>query len=171
VQKQGELEWLLEHVRLVDPLVIVEIGVDQGGTFHAFEEAAPLADVIGIDIGYGRWSSGPPLADPRVIIGDSHLPSTRIELERRLAGRPIDFLFIDGDHSFDGVAEDYWKYMPMVRTGGLVALHDVAHHSPETGVQVAEFWQRVKHRHPSAVVRIDEPADWGGIAAFTVEVT
>jgi cephalosporin hydroxylase len=171
VQKPGELAWLLDYVRACDPLVIVEIGVDQGGSFHAFEEAAPLADMIGIDVGYGRWSSGPPLADPRVIIGDSHSAETRQELARRLAGRPVDFLFIDGDHSFDGVAEDYWMYLPLVRDGGLVALHDIAKHPPQMGVQVAEFWQRVKHRHPDAEVRIDEPIDWGGIAVFTVEVT
>lgn len=172
VQKRSELEWLLESVQQHDPRVIVEIGVDQGGTFLALEEACPLAEMIGIDIGRGRWSSEPPSApldDDRVIQGDSHSHETRAELQRRLAGRWIDFLFIDGDHSFNGVAEDYWTYTPLVRTGGLIALHDIAVHPVATEVNVADFWRRIRHRHPDAVTRIDEPLDWGGIALFPKE--
>ncbi len=169
VQKPSELDWLLESVQQHDPRVIVEIGVDQGGTFLALEEACPDAELIGIDIGGGRWSSGSPIVDDRVIQGDSHAHETLAELRRRLAGRVIDFLFIDGDHSHDGVAEDYWTYTPLVAPRGLIALHDIAEHPAATGVDVAGFWRRVKHRHPDAVTRVDEPADWGGIALFTKE--
>ena len=38
--------------------------------------------------------------------------------------RSIDFLFIDGDHTKDGVSADIAKYIPFVRTGGHVFLHD-----------------------------------------------
>lgn len=37
---------------------------------------------------------------------------------------PIDFLFIDGDHSEKGTFEDWEFYSPLVKTGGLIALHD-----------------------------------------------
>jgi predicted O-methyltransferase YrrM len=37
---------------------------------------------------------------------------------------PIDFLFIDADHSFDGVSRDWADWAPRVRPGGHVALHD-----------------------------------------------
>ncbi len=166
VQKLGELGWLLESVQQHDPRVIVEIGVDQGGTFTMLEEACPEAEMIGIDIGGGKWSSGPPFQDDRVILGDSHSHETLADLRRRLAGRRIDFLFIDGDHSFLGVAEDYWTYTPLVAPHGLVALHDIAIHPVATGVNVADFWRRIRHRHPDAVERIDKPTDWGGIALF-----
>lgn len=45
--------------------------------------------------------------------------------------RPIDFLFIDGDHSESGVSADIAKYTPFVRAGGGVFLHDYLD-SPET---------------------------------------
>jgi predicted O-methyltransferase YrrM len=36
----------------------------------------------------------------------------------------IDFLFIDGDHSFEGVFQDWNEWSPYVKPGGHVALHD-----------------------------------------------
>lgn len=47
------------------------------------------------------------------IIGDS----TKIDWHF-----PIDFLFIDGDHSFDGVKNDFEKYSPLVN--GTIVFHD-----------------------------------------------
>lgn len=165
VQKPAELDWLLTRVTALDPRVICEIGVDTGGTFQALEAACPDATLIGVDVGEGRWASGPLFADPRVIRGDSHDPVTTRELVKRLAGRRIDFLLIDGDHSFDGVAEDYWTYLPLARWA---ALHDVADHAAGSDVQVADFWRRIRHRHPDAEVFISEPESWGGYAFFEV---
>jgi cephalosporin hydroxylase len=36
----------------------------------------------------------------------------------------IDFLFIDGDHSYQGVLTDWLLYAPLVRSGGIIAFHD-----------------------------------------------
>lgn len=38
--------------------------------------------------------------------------------------RPIDVLFIGGDHSYEGCASDLKAWLPFVRPGGWVALHD-----------------------------------------------
>jgi len=40
--------------------------------------------------------------------------------------QPIDLLFIDGDHSYEGCSSDLESWMPFVRPGGYVALHDSA---------------------------------------------
>ena len=56
---------------------------------------------------------------------DSHLAETQSEVRAILAGTPLDFLFIDGDHSYEGVRRDFLDYGPMVRPGGLVAFHDI----------------------------------------------
>lgn len=39
--------------------------------------------------------------------------------------QPIDFLFIDGDHQTASVLADYWHWSPLVRSGGLIAFHDI----------------------------------------------
>ncbi len=37
----------------------------------------------------------------------------------------IDMVFIDGDHSFEAVRQDFLDWVPRVKSGGIVALHDV----------------------------------------------
>ena len=39
---------------------------------------------------------------------------------------PVELLFIDGDHSFEGVRRDAEIWLPRVMDGGLVMFHDVA---------------------------------------------
>ncbi len=37
---------------------------------------------------------------------------------------PIDFLFIDGDHTWQGIERDWTDWFPKVAAGGVIALHD-----------------------------------------------
>lgn len=37
---------------------------------------------------------------------------------------PLDILYIDGDHSYEGVKADYELHAPKVRPGGLIFFHD-----------------------------------------------
>lgn len=46
-----------------------------------------------------------------------------VEAAARIA-EPIDLLFIDGDHSFEGCSRDLRAWLPRLRSGGIVALHD-----------------------------------------------
>jgi hypothetical protein len=41
--------------------------------------------------------------------------------------RPIRFLWIDGDHTYDGAKSDFEMFVPHVVEGGIVALHDTLH--------------------------------------------
>lgn len=38
--------------------------------------------------------------------------------------KEMDLLFIDGDHSYDGVKKDWDLYFPLVKKGGYVIFHD-----------------------------------------------
>jgi predicted O-methyltransferase YrrM len=60
------------------------------------------------------------------------------ELEALLGGRSIDVLFIDGDHSTEGMLQDFRDYAPLVRKGGIIAVHDI-YYLPT----VAEAWKQV----------------------------
>ena len=43
-----------------------------------------------------------------------------------VVGGPVELLFIDGDHSLEGVRRDAEIWLPRVMEGGLVMFHDVA---------------------------------------------
>ncbi|MGF7078030.1 class I SAM-dependent methyltransferase [Mucilaginibacter sp. UYCu711] len=38
----------------------------------------------------------------------------------------IDFIFIDGDHNYDGVKKDWDAYKPLLKKGSLIVLHDTS---------------------------------------------
>ena len=41
--------------------------------------------------------------------------------------RPIRMLWIDGDHTYDGVSSDFKYFSPHLATNGIIAIHDVMH--------------------------------------------
>lgn len=50
---------------------------------------------------------------------------TSIEFGESLKDDSIDFVFIDGDHSFDATLKDIQTYWPKVKKGGVFAGHDI----------------------------------------------
>ena len=45
-------------------------------------------------------------------------------------GNPIDLLFIDGDHSYEGVKRDWELFIPHVKPFGVVVFHDTIWNLP-----------------------------------------
>ena len=167
IQKEAELARLLEVFAGVGPKVIVEIGCDAGGTLWAWGQLGADA-VIGITLRGAGYSSGQPLQShgAEIIEGDSHDETTLERLRATLAGRPIDVLLIDGDHSFAGVTKDWEMYAPLVRPGGIVALHDICHHPRRPDVCVSHFWALLEGVRKDEF--ISDSRDWGGVGWVTV---
>jgi cephalosporin hydroxylase len=178
VQKGEEIQWLFELVRAARPRVVLEIGLDFGGTFFLWSRAAaPDAHLLAIDMKpvgrFGDWSPfslvrrGFAAGSQRVTLlmnTDSHSEITRQRVEVLLNGRAVDFLFIDGDHSHDGVWQDFKTYAPFVAPGGLIAFHDVSANPAEWTKGVAQFWREFtsEHQTEERVVN-DEPGFGIGI--------
>lgn len=140
-QSPQELEGFIKlagHFVPADP-VIVEIGSFHGGTARRIDRAFNPKKIICVDRCFDFW-----MADDLACIkiqGDSVESLGRVEYE--LAGEPIDLLFIDGDHSYRGEMADYRAYSPLVRDGGVVALHDT-HSIIDVGRVFAEIHGKVK---------------------------
>jgi|SRR5579862_1190851 len=153
-QQTDEILWLLGHIRREAPRTIVEIGTDEGGTLFLWSRAAPSdAVLVAVDTrplgplgrlsryalvrrAFARNGQRIEFLLPR----DSHDPATVEELRAILSGVPIDFLFIDGDHTYDGVRCDFELYSPLVRPGGIIALHDIA---STIAPGVSRFWSEL----------------------------
>jgi cephalosporin hydroxylase len=183
-QKRSEISSLLNMVRELKPRTLCEIGAFRGGTLALFAAASPDdAQILSLDIDYplGRDRIYPQFCGPRQSItcleGDSHLPETADRVRQWLHGREFDFLFIDGDHSWRGVSQDFELYRPFVRRGGLIAFHDIVPDSfSRTGVQTAfssgdvpAYWNGLKRRFDDWQELIDAPDQDGfGIGVIRV---
>ena len=184
-QKRTELAWLLEFLAPRKLKNILEIGVMKGGTIKAWTEIATKdADIIGIDLPGGEYGGGHTEDEAELIENlakynqtitlfeaDSHDPETR-NLIQRFA--PFDFIFIDGDHTFEGVVKDFQWYAPLVKRGGLVAFHDILEYKKTTvPIQVYLYWEKLRTQFPLEKIHefidLDYPSDhgqWGGIGVI-----
>jgi predicted O-methyltransferase YrrM len=181
-QVRSELQELASLIAKWRPRRVLEIGTCNGGTLLIFARLAhPEATIITMDLPGGRFGEGGqalrPLLIPRLkepgqklhfLRVDSHRGAALESVRNILAGEQIDCLFIDGDHTYTGVKQDFEMYSPLVRSGGFVAFHDIAEHPNEADVQVAKFWREIKSRH-SHMEFVENPAQgWAGIGVLFV---
>lgn len=164
-QVRSEIEGVLDMLRERPPRTVLEIGTSVGGSLFLFARAAaPDALLISVDLPHGEFGGGYPRwraplyrsfasGDQRVelIRGDSHRQETVDRVRELLRGRPVDFLFIDGDHTYEGVKRDFEMYRSLVAPDGMIGFHDIVPEkaSSETfqGGDVPRFWSEVAQDH------------------------
>ncbi len=57
-----------------------------------------------------------------------------------------DVIFIDGDHGYSGVKEDFLKSIKNINTGGAIIFHDIV----SIGAPgVVQFWEEIKNQYES----------------------
>lgn len=179
-QVRTEFLQMFEHVKAQNPSVILEIGTAKGATLLGWCRMASRK-VVSVDLPGGIHGGGYPKAKRRLyrqfvadrpdvalhlIQADSHLAATRERAEQALAGDKIDVLFIDGDHTYEGVKADFELWSPLVRPGGLVIFHDILPHKHVAGCEVDKLWAELKTRF--ATIEFVENADqgWAGIGVL-----
>jgi predicted O-methyltransferase YrrM len=74
----------------------------------------------------------------KVLNGSVHwVPKTGAEAAAGLRNSgPFDFVFIDGDHSYEGIQADWEGWRGMLAPGGVIALHD-SRSTPERPIEDA----------------------------------
>jgi len=183
-QIKDEITNLLHVLERARPRVLLEIGTACGGTLFLFTRVAPLdASIISVDLQeegsffprekiplYRSFSKG----EQRLYFlrKDSHNIDTPLEIEKITGGCKIDFLFIDGDHSYDGVKKDFKMYSPLINKGGMMAFHDIIHcdvvHDPEGIYGVEKFWSEIKNSYVYTEIVKDWGQGWGGIGILNM---
>lgn len=161
IQVKEEIVGLLRRLASSPPSTVLEIGTAKGGTLFLFTRIArDDALLVSVDMPHGDFGGGyPPYMVPllqsfarasqslRLVQGDSHKGETLQRVRDLLGGRSVDFLFIDGDHSYEGVKRDFEMYSPLVSKGGIVAFHDIVPGPAFRVGGVARFWREIKDRH------------------------
>ena len=167
-QDPEEFTALLRKVLALRPRVVLEIGVYYGGTLQAWAQvAAPDALIIGVDLepekAHVQVGPGQTLV---LIAGDTTAPETLAKVREALGGREVDFLFIDGCHEEAYCRSDVETFVPLVRGGGLVGMHDVVGNG---GVQ--PVWAELKARYGGETFFSDNKPHRMGIGSFHLPET
>ncbi|HJW51468.1 MAG TPA: class I SAM-dependent methyltransferase [Burkholderiaceae bacterium] len=131
----GELECVIGLLQEVKPKAMIEFGVNEGRTAFAVLRSVPsITHYLGIDVPRGFT---PPLRVQRneVPVQPGHLVENdpRFTLLLPTMGSryltpgdlfEVDAVFVDGDHSYDGVMHDTMLAWSVIRPGGVIIWHD-----------------------------------------------
>lgn len=178
-QIPSEICGLLALVAERRPRRVLEIGTAHGGTLYLLSKVVdPNALMVTIDNcpvyraellrSFARGGRSIEL-----VVGDSTLPAT-LERIRGFFPDGVDLLFLDGDHSSEGISRDFDLYSPLVRPGGMIVFHDIVEdnrtrYGVDTGGWtggVPRFWAKIKQRHPHREFVRDWAQDGLGIGVL-----
>jgi predicted O-methyltransferase YrrM len=160
-QARSEIVQLGKILQASAPKRSLEIGTNYGGTLLLLCTLSPPdAQIISLDLPSGPFGGGYPLRkiplfrrfaragqQLHLIRADSHSSETKERVLQILGGEQLDYLFLDGDHTYTGVQRDFQMYSPLVRSGGIVALHDITTYRRDSKCQVAKFWNEIKNHY------------------------
>ena len=158
-QIKFEIIRLLGIIRGNQPKIILEIGTFNGGTLFLFSRIANKdALLISIDLPKRKFGNfqfdwktplikrfSLPHQKLKLIRANSHKTSTFYQVKKILNGKKLDFLFIDADHTYEGVKKDFEMYSPLVKPGGIIAFHDIVPPSSDLTNTVHKFWKQIKN--------------------------
>lgn len=159
-QNAFELEQMLKIVWQCDK--VLEIGSNFGGTLKRMASGMKRGStLVSVDL---PCDDTPKFLNPletlkencrkiglmggnvQLFIGDSHAPLV-IDAVNKLG--PFDFVFIDGDHTYEGMKADWENYGPM---GKIVGFHDIG-----GGIEgCKKCWEEIKADSEAKGLKVEE---------------
>lgn len=122
---------------------VLEIGAKFGGTTYGFCNI--FEKVVSIDIFKEEQLTEleKMYNNLTFILGDSHSPTTKNQLK----GMKFDVVFIDGDHHYEAVKQDYLDYKEFVKDDGVIVFHDIKQTwwTDSIEIQVPILWNEIKY--------------------------
>tara|TARA_R110000868_G_scaffold138557_3_gene352766 strand:- start:353 stop:1654 length:1302 start_codon:yes stop_codon:yes gene_type:complete len=149
-QKPEEFKGLLDFLNQTkNKKYALEIGSNYGGT--SFGLCHIYDNVLSLDIKHHENFDKIKEIFPNYnyIISDSTSNDT-VNFIKSL-GIKFDFIFIDGDHSYEGVKNDYEKYKQFLADDGYMAFHDIiqSKETEEYNIFVSKLWNELKPQYKS----------------------
>ena len=154
----AHLHFAYDLVALLRPAVLVELGVDRGESYFAFCQSAAEHKTgtrcFAIDTWRGDEQAGrydettfaQVTAHNRTHYEDfsTLMRCTFDAAAEKFSDASIDLLHLDGLHSEEAVRHDLQKWLPKLRPGALLLMHDVAVRNRRFGVW--KMWAELSER-------------------------
>jgi predicted O-methyltransferase YrrM len=197
-QLRDEIRMLAELARDQRPKTVLEIGTSDGGTFYIWcQHLSSANQLVSLDLPDGRFGGG--YDAQKVSLYDQFNTKTELDFIRKNSHNnstldevqhlvnSVDFLFIDGDHTYEGVRKDFEMYKKLVSDGGIIAFHDIVEHPKteeevmkrrhETDIEdrhiwwtpnhpdcgVDKLWEELSTEYKTTEIISHEKQTWGGI--------
>lgn len=126
--------------------IIINIGASKGISTVVMLEARPDAFIFSIDIDICPWE-----AESLDKIGLDRSRVVRVFGDSSKIDFPIkvDMVYFDGDHSYDGVMADCYRWLDKIKTGGLAVFHDYVKIGGKPTIKVSKVVDEVfKNKKP-----------------------
>ena len=176
LQVKSEIKELLSILEKKKPKYMMEIGTANGGTLFLFSRTCDAnANIISLDLRRGKFGGGYPIwriplyksfaiknQNIHLVRADSHKKETVKKINNILNGNKLDFLFIDGDHTYEGVKKDFEMYKQLVKKDGIIAFHDIVEHNDEA-IGVNKIWNEIKSNYNYKEIIENWNQNWAGI--------
>lgn len=157
-QDEYELNSFIDLLREKNVRKYLEIGARHGDTFHQVMTSLPIGSLgVAVDYPGALWGTMKSLRSLDLACVDLIQKGYRIykvlgdstvfdNINRVKKFGPFDAALIDGDHTYNGVKQDWENFSPIA---DIVALHDIVgdgmrekvHNTP---VEVPIFWRELK---------------------------
>jgi autotransporter strand-loop-strand O-heptosyltransferase len=174
VQNHKEIFEAAKFFKELNVTNFMEIGTDQGGSFAIWSKLSNDGIRISVDMPHGQFGRADYNEYERdeylkslgsnvtMLWGSSHEYTMLEEVESILNGDLLDFLFIDGDHTYEGVKQDYEMYRHLVKPGGWIGFHDTKDTEFHRGAncRVDQLWSELEGNKMDF---LDHRSEYGGI--------
>jgi hypothetical protein len=170
--ERAALEGVLAQLR---PRLAIEIGTAEGGSLERI--AAHSSEVHSLDLTHEPLARAVP-ANVRLHTGSSADLLAPLLHVFESAGREVDFVLIDGDRSFEGVAADLRTTLGSPATPRTaILLHDTMNAEVRAGIEsvVAESWEKIVYVEldfvPGCIYRTGPVRNqaWGGLGLILTD--
>lgn len=91
-----------------------------------------------------------------------------IDYVKKFSPNGYDLIFIDGDHTYEGVKKDYENFLPLLNNGGIMFFHDIvdSEYHRSANCYVSKLWGEVKRDFKHVEILDTDNFDWGGIGVI-----
>ena len=157
----GHIPAAFHLVKLLQPKIIVELGVHIGNSFSALCQAVTMANIQAACYGVDTWQG-----DKHAGFYDDSIYSELLqdisahysefahllrqpfdEALSSFSEGSVDLLHIDGLHTFEAVLHDFETWLPKLSDRGVVMFHDVVVRSEDFGVW--KLWEDLRTKYPA----------------------
>lgn len=177
----GHLTFASDLILALEPGLIVELGTHWGEAYFTFCQTVQEHGLSTVCYAVDHW-----LGDEHAghygeeVFGEVSQYNQRLyrhfsyllrksfdEALTQFADQSIDLLHIDGLHTYEAVCHDFRGWLPKMRPGGVILLHDICPRHEDFGVW--RLWEEIKAEFPDTfefhhswglgVVRVNGGAD------------